>query len=413
MNGTTIAATYYYDAFGNVTEDNTTYSNNYLYSGYQYDRESKLYYLNARHYNPLTSRFMQEDTYRGSAADPLSLNLYTYCNNNPIAYVDPTGHAPTQTYVEGGITYTNVNGNIYKDGRLIPESSYQYIPTVIGGTRDGTPSNNSGGSPANTSNTSNNNNSGSNNSGGTSYHMNSNGSITKTVNGQAYLVTTNDNRYSRVLGELNAYIGNQTGQSLRTTVGVVINNGQINWTSIGQSVTITQGDRLVATLNYNAKTGEYATSNKSIITGLVNDSLTIKKATNNVKGNVSGGKSVVVVDNGSLGNLNKPIAAKSLPPTGEPGSTGKLYNPDGSLKQERVYGPDGKALKDRDYNHGGSGHTFPHDHVWENGKRVPDPKTFSNNILPVFPNPVTIIGGVVIAGFIYFAALYEEWTTVR
>ena len=36
---------------------------------------------------------MQEDTYLGNRSDPLSLNLYTYCRNNPLIYWDPTGHA--------------------------------------------------------------------------------------------------------------------------------------------------------------------------------------------------------------------------------------------------------------------------------------------------------------------------------
>jgi len=36
---------------------------------------------------------MQEDTYMGTQYDPLSLNLYTYCENNPIKYYDPTGHS--------------------------------------------------------------------------------------------------------------------------------------------------------------------------------------------------------------------------------------------------------------------------------------------------------------------------------
>lgn len=30
--------------------------------------------------------------YRGNPNDPLSLNLYTYCANNPLIYHDPSGH---------------------------------------------------------------------------------------------------------------------------------------------------------------------------------------------------------------------------------------------------------------------------------------------------------------------------------
>lgn len=37
--------------------------------------------------------FFIKDTYRGTANDPLSLNLYTYCANNPLIYWDPTGHS--------------------------------------------------------------------------------------------------------------------------------------------------------------------------------------------------------------------------------------------------------------------------------------------------------------------------------
>lgn len=43
-------------------------------------------------YDPVTARFLQEDTYRGDRNDPLSLNLYTYCHNEPMMYTDPTGH---------------------------------------------------------------------------------------------------------------------------------------------------------------------------------------------------------------------------------------------------------------------------------------------------------------------------------
>jgi len=87
-----IVATYYYDAFGNILDQTGVLSNNILYAGYQYDSETGLYYLNARMYDPVTARFMQEDTFTGDRNDPLSLNLYTYCHNEPLMYSDPTGH---------------------------------------------------------------------------------------------------------------------------------------------------------------------------------------------------------------------------------------------------------------------------------------------------------------------------------
>ena len=38
---------------------------------------------------------MSADTYLGQVNDPLSLNVYSYCRNNPLIYWDPTGHAVT------------------------------------------------------------------------------------------------------------------------------------------------------------------------------------------------------------------------------------------------------------------------------------------------------------------------------
>lgn len=63
-----------------------------MYAGYQYDEETDIYYLNARYYDSKIERFITEDTYTGNPSDPLSLNLYTYCHNEPIMYWDPTGH---------------------------------------------------------------------------------------------------------------------------------------------------------------------------------------------------------------------------------------------------------------------------------------------------------------------------------
>jgi len=43
--------------------------------------------LRARYYNPKIGRFLQEDVYRGDG-----LNLYAYCQNNPVMYCDPSGY---------------------------------------------------------------------------------------------------------------------------------------------------------------------------------------------------------------------------------------------------------------------------------------------------------------------------------
>ena len=77
---------YEYDAWGNLTLEEGQVSNRFKYTGEQFDPITQQYYLRARFYNPSLARFMQEDTYRGDG-----LNLYAYCANNPVRYVDPSG----------------------------------------------------------------------------------------------------------------------------------------------------------------------------------------------------------------------------------------------------------------------------------------------------------------------------------
>lgn len=84
---------YDYDAFGNAITEKETVSNPYRYAGYYQDSESGLYYLQSRYYNPRTARFLTEDTASGKYTDPLSLNKYTYCHNQPVTGYDPDGHA--------------------------------------------------------------------------------------------------------------------------------------------------------------------------------------------------------------------------------------------------------------------------------------------------------------------------------
>ena len=98
-NGTKIVE-YAYDAWGNCTIKGTTtnyvvaHANPIRYRGYYYDENTKLYYLNARYYSPEFRRFISPDD--TSYLDPESvngLNLYCYCNNDPVNYYDPSGYS--------------------------------------------------------------------------------------------------------------------------------------------------------------------------------------------------------------------------------------------------------------------------------------------------------------------------------
>ena len=84
---------YKYSDFGETEEfGDTDFYNEIAYTGGIYDKSTSLYYLNARYYNPEDARFITQDTYRGEVNEPNTLHLYSYCANNPINYVDPTGH---------------------------------------------------------------------------------------------------------------------------------------------------------------------------------------------------------------------------------------------------------------------------------------------------------------------------------
>ena len=78
---------YEYDVFGDFTVKEETVQKRFGFTGEQFDPVAGLYYLRARFYNPVIGRFIQKDTYYGDG-----LNLYTYCANNPVKYVDPSGH---------------------------------------------------------------------------------------------------------------------------------------------------------------------------------------------------------------------------------------------------------------------------------------------------------------------------------
>ncbi len=85
----TVSRIYDYDAFGNerviAGQNSATDTNPFRYCGEYFDKETGTIYLRARYYDPVTSRMLSEDPARAG------LNWYTYCGNNPIAFIDPYG----------------------------------------------------------------------------------------------------------------------------------------------------------------------------------------------------------------------------------------------------------------------------------------------------------------------------------
>ena len=79
---------YQYSAFGETIILEETTPNRLRYNAQAEDELTGLYYLRARYYAPGIGRFTQEDVIYNDG-----LNLYAYCNSNPVMYSDPSGFA--------------------------------------------------------------------------------------------------------------------------------------------------------------------------------------------------------------------------------------------------------------------------------------------------------------------------------
>ena len=67
--------------------------NPFRYRGYYYDTETELYFLKTRYYDPEVGRFISPDSIEYLDPETINgLNLYAYCNNNPVSNVDPNGN---------------------------------------------------------------------------------------------------------------------------------------------------------------------------------------------------------------------------------------------------------------------------------------------------------------------------------
>ncbi len=98
-NAGSLVVEYKYDAWGKpilVRTLTTAYEalaelNPFRYRGYVFDEETRLYYLRSRYYNPVQKRFINLDNIIKGIS--LFINMFSYCANNPVSYVDPDGHS--------------------------------------------------------------------------------------------------------------------------------------------------------------------------------------------------------------------------------------------------------------------------------------------------------------------------------
>ena len=91
-----------------------------LFTGQRLDGTG-LYYFHARYYDAQLGRFISPDTVVPNWTDPQSFNRYSYCRNNPLKYIDPSGHQMEPERVS-----VDANGNrwgmitITIDGQEVP-----------------------------------------------------------------------------------------------------------------------------------------------------------------------------------------------------------------------------------------------------------------------------------------------------
>jgi RHS repeat-associated protein len=83
-----------YTPFGEVLSESGSGESVYGYTGEVTD-PSGLVFLRARYYLPGSGRFISRDTWMGEFTSWITLHRWIYVNDNPIYYIDPSGHIAT------------------------------------------------------------------------------------------------------------------------------------------------------------------------------------------------------------------------------------------------------------------------------------------------------------------------------
>ena len=131
-------AKYTYNAWGEILTSSGTMSeiNPLRYRGYYYDTETGFYYLQSRYYDPAMHRFINADSLASTGQGIIGTNMFAYCLNNPVGYIDDTGSMAI-SFVNGNECGLFGGGGRY-DGGIIPTGYFlNALTTKTGSNQKG------------------------------------------------------------------------------------------------------------------------------------------------------------------------------------------------------------------------------------------------------------------------------------
>ena len=104
-----VVVSYVYDAWGAPIGKSGSMAETlgsvqpFRYRGYVFDEKTGLYYLRSRYYNPQWGRFVNADKLVSTFQKSSKHNLFSYCGNSVISYMDPDGLFAIQGLLLAGV----------------------------------------------------------------------------------------------------------------------------------------------------------------------------------------------------------------------------------------------------------------------------------------------------------------------
>ena len=109
-----------YKAWGEDRYTSGTIPTTMKYMGQREESLLGLYFYNARWYDPVLGRFIQADTLVPEPGNPLAWDRYAYVLNNPVSFLDPSGHKPCDEILW--------NGQCIRFDKIIPPPELPKVP---------------------------------------------------------------------------------------------------------------------------------------------------------------------------------------------------------------------------------------------------------------------------------------------